>query len=254
MSSLLVPMHLDAMVQNQGLTDATTFARSLPDYGNLAALEPVWTPFDANGDAPGVGVHLHWTLPRPLRHGTAPTGSMSPTWPYVPNRWLVVRIQDDVDPALAVKAWIVASDALGDASTGSPYLDPQATIAPVPAQIGSWLPFTDQLTALPASGAPFLTAVGPGSPEFSVYAPAARGVFGLHDDMTAADGTTAIAAGTFTYHVSGWYSDPSEDPLGQDWTAGGDPDQLVHARSGSSCMRPRRTSRPRCSCTRSSRT
>ena len=32
---LLVPMHLDAMVLNRELADATPFARTVPDYGGL---------------------------------------------------------------------------------------------------------------------------------------------------------------------------------------------------------------------------
>jgi hypothetical protein len=223
---LLVPMHLDAMVLNKELTVATSFARVLPNYDALGTLGTVWEPFagSSNPHENMIGTHLHWTLPRPLRHGVAPKGTADPEWPLVPNRWLVVRVQEGVQGgAAAIKAWIVASDAhLDDPQNGtSPYVKPAttATGSPEPTLIGDHYQLTADSKAPPPVDKPFLTAVGPASAEFSVYAPATVDIFGFYDDMTAADGHTPLGTSSFTYHVAGWYSDAGRDPLaGRTWT------------------------------------
>ena len=215
MTRLLVPMHVHAMVLTAKVKDATSFARTLPDYGKLATLDPVWTPFSSSED-PVPGVHLHWTLPPALRHGSAQddTRPTSPDWPLVPSRWLVVRLQHETG---GIKAWLIASEhPPAGPGEGSPYVAGPG--APQPTRIGRCQVFTPDLIALPQAGAVPLRAIAPGSAEFSVYAPAAVGVFGLHDDMTGPDGTTPLGTtplgkATLTYHVTGWYASPGDDPL-----------------------------------------
>src|SRR4051794_22439756 len=90
-SSLLVPVHLNAWVvdsQNQeGL------AWYYADYEKLRQFQsPIPDAFDiSDASKPAAGVHLHWALPDALTHGRAQSGSERIEFPYVPNRWLIVR-------------------------------------------------------------------------------------------------------------------------------------------------------------------
>jgi hypothetical protein len=207
---LLVPMHLDAMVLSNEAEANEQFQLAQADYGNLADFTAVGPAPFADLGTPEAGVHLHWTLPRPLRH--APDGSQGgASWPYVPNRWVVVRIAGGAAAGESIKAWIVASDA--PAGT-SPFVTSADGVTPQATTIGTTHVMTASLTSadLPTAQQPVLRAVGPGSATFSVFAPGVRDVFALHDDMKRDDGST-IGAGTFTYHVSGWYAAPVTDPL-----------------------------------------
>jgi hypothetical protein len=172
---LLVPMHLDAMVLNSELSAATPFARTRPRYDNLPRMQPVWTPFGAtSGDQPDPGIYLHWTLPRPLRHGTATSDGAAPEFPFVPNRWVVVRTGADG----AVKAWVLESDHVHgpDDDGGSPFVDPERPAAnglPQPVRIGRSQRL-DAVAQLDQGGSAFLRAVGPGNATFSVYGRTSR--------------------------------------------------------------------------------
>lgn len=218
-SYLMVPMHLDAMVLNQEAAPATPFLRFQVDYGQLASFAEPETPFAGGSNVPPQpGIYLHWTLPKALRHGIhQKDGTID--FPLIPNRWLVVRAQDGVEPAQAIKAWIIVSDFLGDGQTEgtSNYVDPNhpGTGAPRPHKIGGAFRFTADQTSLPDQKTPlFLEAMGPGSSTFSTFEPGLTNVLAFIDDMT--DQRTPaqpIDSGTFTYHVIGWYSDKSSDPL-----------------------------------------
>ena len=205
---LLVPAHLYAMVRSSFESKETGFFPYQPDYGALARFEPVDPePFADAGYPPEPGVHVHWLIPRPLRH--APEAA----FPLVPNRWLVVRVGTSGSAA----AWVILSDRLGDGGA-SPYVAAPAgsNPVPVPTSIGHCLTLADYLAAPPASATPFLQAVRPGDATFTLFAPAARNVFAFHDPMTD------VAKGTFAYHVVGWYSE--DDPIaGVKWKAATSP-------------------------------
>lgn len=221
---LLVPMHLDAMVLNAEASYATPFLRFEPDYSMLRKFQPVGPAPFAGGSPtpPSAGIYLHWTLPRPLRHATqAEDGTAE--FPLVPNRWVVVRVQGGVDPAKAVKAWVLESDFLRDDDEGgSAYVDPHTLDddgMPMPIRIGRARPLNGTLAAPSDTDRPFLRAVGPGSATYAIYAPAVNDVFAFTDDMKDVDGAS-LASGSFSYHVTGWYSDPAFDPLSKaTWTA-----------------------------------
>lgn len=214
---LLVPVAVKAMVLNN---TAVNFIRAQMNYNNLANCQsPSPAPFQSDqpdfaSDTRNHGVYLMWTLPSALRHGTQGADGVL-SFPFVPNRWLVVRVYrpDGGGPAPAVTpqvaAWVVQSDAL-NSGAGSTYADPtQSTLAQ--AQLGAKVPITP---ASPwqepiAPTAYFLKAVAESNPAFAAYQPFNQNVFSIHDDLV----TQAIGAGTLSYFVQGWYSDPAADVL-----------------------------------------
>jgi hypothetical protein len=205
-SCLLVPMHLDAMV----VTDrsvSNTFVRFQMDYRALQNFDnPEPEPNSGQIDArPEGGIHLHWTLPKALRQGIHREETGATDFELIPNRWLIVRISEGADAGL--KAWLIESDYVGNDGT-TPYLDPKATTADQaqPVLIGGVREFAAVESAA-STGRLFLKAVAPGSVLFSAYAPAVQNVLSFRDSLNN------INAGTFTYTVTGWYSDPTQDPL-----------------------------------------
>jgi hypothetical protein len=226
-SQLLVPMHLDAMVLNQEASAATPFLRFQMQYGNLQFFQDPEPPPFGGGSAtqPGAGIYLQWTVPDALRHGTQ-NDDGSTSFPYLPNRWLVARMQDGAPADQAVKAWIVESDftdpQLGTSAFVDPTADPAQGVVP-PTLLGKAVPLTATTVLDAPAGTPFLQAVGPGSVTFAAYAPGVDNVLSFIDDVT--DGAGApIATGTFTYHVAGWYDPPGSDPLAAtSWAPSDDP-------------------------------
>jgi hypothetical protein len=214
---LLVPTHLYAMVLNQTEQDETAFFQYQPDYDALGKFEPVQPPpFASSPEEPEPGVHLHWMLPRPLRHARDARRGAD-TFPWVPNRWLVVRVPS-AGAAAPVRAWVVVSDAVGEGGASSYVSTPAAGGIPGQVAIGQSFELAS-LTSIRA-GRPFLQAVRPGDATFTVFAPAARNVFAFHDPVDGIDD------GSFTYHVSGWYSEPEHDPTRSvEWKASTDPSQ-----------------------------
>ena len=59
------------------------------------------------------GIYLLWTLPKALRRRPDDTSD----FPFVPNRWLVVRLltpESTPDDPAEVTAWVVQSDAISE--------------------------------------------------------------------------------------------------------------------------------------------
>lgn len=218
---LVVPVQVQAMVLNNA---SVNFIRARMNYTSLAEYHsPSPAPFQQDdnnfaGSATNHGVYLMWTLPQALRHGTEqPDGTFD--FPLVPNRWLVVRLYRAAGAAPtdtpAAQAWVVVSDALG-ASDGVPYLDPrQATPTQVllghRQSISASAPWQEPGSA----AAYFLRAVAESNPAFAAYQPFNQNVFSLFDDLS----TQNVAAGTLSYFVLGWYSEPQADILAG-WVAG----------------------------------
>lgn len=203
---LLVPAHLYAMVLSAYDAKATAFFAYEPDYDALQRFEPVDpVPFATATGEPDPGVYLHWLIPRPLRHAPDVTQGAA-GFHLVPNRWLVARVGTGDSADVPLAAWVVVTDQLG-ADGGAAYLDASAggSAIPTPTRTGRCMTLSDYLAAPPSTGTPFLQAVRPGDATFTVFAPAARNVFGFHDPMAGLD------KGTFAYHVVGWYTD--EDPI-----------------------------------------
>lgn len=220
-NSLLVPIAMDVFVVNSSTGNQEVLAWYYANYNNLSSFQsPLPAPFDQSSyQSPIVGIHLHWALPDALTHG-AQNADGAFSFPYVPNRWLVVRM--DTSNQWEMTAWVIQSDALqsGQTTPGEgpgAFLDPASpsgisndgkTVTINGANIGT--NFT--VSAWQAQGEPggslFLQAVGPGNISFAAYKPFSENVFSFIDSTPPAVGTA-----TYSYMVVGWYSDPSGDPL-----------------------------------------
>ena len=76
------------------------------------------TPFARQTEAPGLGVHLHWTLPKSLRHGHQQANS-DVDFPLVPDRWVILRaFTDENNQTVQHTAWILESSFIGSQSNG----------------------------------------------------------------------------------------------------------------------------------------
>ena len=191
--------------------------------------DPPWEQLQA-------GVHLHWALPDGLTRGGGPGAELE--FPAVPNRWLVTRI------ALAggqptIRSWLVQSDAL---SADRPPAGVSSITLPVRPDLGmpgdfgylgrsypvgaDWLgePAAAGPALIAATGTP-LNAVTDGEVGFAAYYPNCRGVFGFRDTLEDL-APSASDPSQLAYAVTGWYSDPAQDPV----RPGTTPEQLEAAR------------------------
>jgi hypothetical protein len=127
---LVIPVQVQAMVLN---STQVPFIRNSMDYDQLTSYaDPAPPPFacdpsDFAAQPGSQGVYLSWTLPKALRHGRQQTGSAAIEYPFVPNRWLVVRLYrpaGSVGSAVAPQctAWVVQSDLL-NGNSGTSYID-----------------------------------------------------------------------------------------------------------------------------------
>jgi len=232
-TTLIVPMQIDALVINEPIHDGgKTWNRWEMDYNQLNRfLNPMPMPFTSDTlTVPDIGIHVHWALPDGLTHGTPdPDDPGGFVYPYLPNRWLVVRMMTDpTAPATppVISAWVIAADAIGQPD-GARYLNPahdpagtdpvrqitlgtSMTLAAWQAQAGTGTP-----------PPPFLTALAPGNISFAGFAPGNRNVLSFLDPLDGID------SGTISYQVFGWYTDPAADPLTgrtlkDGWTTGTD--------------------------------
>lgn len=233
--TLVVPMGLKALVMPTD-NGQQGWDRRPMQFANLNQYQsPVPPVFGSTGNQqygtlPGVGVHLYWTLPRALttaltrdevltrdeallsakdRSGTDETHDTP--YPYVPNRWLVVRITEGDAPTAV--AWVLTSDEEDKKSGGTYYVDPGAVAAGnvvAPIRIGVARALADWQSDTGSDIAPFLTAVGPGDATFAAFTPGAGNLFCFYDDL---GGTNGLATGSFSYVVTGWYSNPAADPI-----------------------------------------
>ncbi len=234
---LVVPIHCDALVVNTEVHERDDFRRWQFNYMALSDFKsPEPEALDGNADKPALGVHLHWTLPRGLRHGRQNRLTGAIEYPLVPNRWLIVRLSGT--QTRQVKAWVLESDCpfskkvseqqwqdsaqsslyLADPKliemwknssdefrkVGSESIDPKPEGVPTK-NIGVRFPLESWQERAPKTM--FLTAVGPSNPVFSGYYPHNIGVFSFHDDVAG------IENDTLSYFVLGWYSDPDQDIL-----------------------------------------
>jgi hypothetical protein len=175
------------------------------------------------------GIHLHWALPDGLTAGVA--GPDGPTFPNAPNRWLVTRIVVSAPSGRAatttMRSWVVESDLLNDDATAPAGLNQPNVALSLQDKRGNNIPgrtfaYLGQAFDLATWSegkngtrrlTPF-TALGYGEPTFAAFYPNCSTVFGFYDtlvDLTDYDPSNS----TISYHVVGWYSDPTADPLAQ---------------------------------------
>lgn len=234
---LIVPIEVQAMVLN---SPNVSFTRATMSYRNLGRFQsPSPGAFknddvdfakrarsvrDVNDAAAAAdqslvyvnhGVYLRWVLPNALRHGVADDkGAVE--FPLVPDRWLVTRLYRPAGSTAApeLKAWVVESSHASDGT--SAYMHP---VTGRLMHIGRKVPSSQaQPWKEPgaADGVP-LRAVAPANPAFATYQPFNEDVFSIHDDLA----TQHVAAGTMSYYVVGWYSEPGSDILAG-WKPGDD--------------------------------
>lgn len=210
--SLLVPVNVEALVVSKDARNLQ-WATSKMKYNNAQQYQNV-TPSLFAGEKPEVGINLHWALPDGITHGKQQVDGTEIIYHAAPNRWLVIRYFDNTS-----KAWILQSDFI-DTKATSPFLNPKNTTTPTSTRIGKqW-----NANEWPGEGGVtqehFLTAIGPGNPGFSAFAPNMTNVFSFYDNMAdILDRQVRL-----TYTVIGWYADANDDPLqkfttGDEWLA-----------------------------------
>ncbi|HYW12785.1 MAG TPA: hypothetical protein VE871_12545, partial [Longimicrobium sp.] len=97
-TALLVPMPVQAFLVNPPVQNGV-FQRWSTNYDALNQFQdPVPAPFtNLTNQPPALGVHLHWKLPAALSRGRGAADGSSVTFPYTPNRWIVVRLASAPD-------------------------------------------------------------------------------------------------------------------------------------------------------------
>lgn len=200
--SLLVPVDVEALVVSK-LAQNLQWSYNRMKYNNAGKFENVRPSMFAGADKPGVGVTLHWALPDGITHGLQDSDSTDISYPYAPNRWLVVRYFDGKS-----KAWVLQSDYL-DPKTGiNLFLKPDAA-TPTQTRVGKVWPAEQWPGEAGLQQQKFLMALGPGNPAFAAYTANINGVFSFYDDMAdIIDRATPV-----TYTVMGWYAKAEDDPL-----------------------------------------
>lgn len=238
---LWVPLRIQAMCldpKGQSVIRAMADYRNLPfqakdvegndvdheDHDNLS--ENILAPPFSKDLPLSAGIHLHWFLPDALTQGEhSETGTR---FPYVPNRWLVLRNGG----GMPERQWVVESDYLHPESSTFPSAGETPVnilMVPDPAPgpgyryrfLGRALPldaWRARPPALPNSKLKDLTAAGPEleikaldwvRATFASFYPNCRTVFGFHDK----EFETCTPPPGLRYDVIGWYEDPTRDRL-----------------------------------------
>lgn len=247
---LLAPMELNALMINRQVL-ALPFRRWRPQYTQLNNyISPIPAPFQGEIDPnfssndKNRGIYLHWQAPKSLRQGIT-DDSGTPIFPYLPNRWLVVRFYGTSNSSSStnrkMKAWVLESDCPNDDTANrtddsSPYLmspdiltlwansesPARRTVAQQTVPNGQ--PVADtvynvllgkvfDLATWTEQGIDqqFLTAMSPGNTEFVAYQPMVANIFSFHDKVqNDAEVTEGMK---LSYFVAGWNSVAGADPL-----------------------------------------
>ena len=190
---VLVPIQLDALVVREaGRTFAECRMRAPtaadPDVVPAGSLLPA--PFSDEAAPRERGVYLHWALPDSLARGLASSDGASVSFPAIPDRWLVLRLSPGTTQARrAVHGWVI------EGGSAEPRVTP----------LDAWTEPGENPPDVQSS----LTALGHGDPSWSAYFANVVDRLAFYDDLKE------VASGPLSYVVSGWYSKPSDDPLGE---------------------------------------
>lgn len=211
MGKLLVPIQIEAVIENRFNEDDKRIGHVLPEFNKLLEtglgdnIEA--KPFSRDNPLEA-GIHLHFILPDALTHGVETKDGFQ--YPDIPNRWLVTRTikeVSDVNPMIKRTCWIVESDYIGLDNTRG---------APMPALDDKDMPYRFLGRCYPLNSPEKagtylenLTVFGAGDPAFASFYPSCRSVLGFHDPLTD------CSNGMLAYSVIGWYAEPQKDPLYQ---------------------------------------
>ena len=196
---LLVPVDVQALVVQAGANDDEPMVR-LPFRDS-----DQWPPLDVRdpGKPRAPGVHLLWSVPSALGHGTVVDDPAAPgdatrrrlDLPTLPDRWVVLRLavlEGSMEPQ--VTGWVIDAAA----ATVTPLADyPAVTTGAV--TVGVPVP-PEQLT---------MHVGGPGW--VSSY-DAAQGRVSLHDPLEDLAGLD-VEGDAMSYVVAGWWTRTEADPL-----------------------------------------
>ncbi|MFF8717481.1 hypothetical protein ACF07T_39685 [Streptomyces sp. NPDC015184] len=240
-TDLIVPIQLHALVYNRMVhTAGGPFTRWNADYAGMLDDGLSLVPAPGNGQQEERledfrGVHLMWQLPEALTGGHYDPDTEETSWPLVPNRWLVVRYFDppqqpvpDGRQGVQAVGWVVHSDyreadyTAADFDGTLPYGTNRYIPRELPSEEREFLGRHQQLGAdepwrEPPRREPFLTAVGPGLPDFAAYHPYNRDVFSFHDTLSDLEAEADLYPpdNRLSYLVVGWYSEGPIDLLQQ---------------------------------------
>lgn len=205
MNHLLVPIAVEAVMENRFNEKDKRVGKVLPQFDNLSDTilgDNIETSPFSTGEPLEAGVHLHFILPDALTHGEENSGTFR--YPAIPNRWLVARIMKEESPRFSHRLWIVESDYLCTESGGipTPTLEDQENRFKYLGRV-----YELDRSVPPGDSLEQLTVFCPGEATFSSYYPNCRGVLGFHDKLED------YPRGELTYLVAGWYSKAENDPL-----------------------------------------
>ena len=213
-AKLLVPMYMEALLLGNDQNNVDLSPQLFNFKTNF--LGDQFQPNANNKIKLGRGIHLHWTLPMALKHSFLDEGAQT-SFPLIPNRWMVTRIGANAGISnFPIQEWIVESAFENEIEVPKvkgkrPLFNPNHVVTAenqnslVFKNVGKPFPYN---TFADNPQANSLTAVQAANPYFASFYPGCQNILGFYDDMTGiANGTT------LTYIVTGWYSNPTDDPL-----------------------------------------
>jgi hypothetical protein len=202
---LLVPIAVDALVvrpNEPAQSWADCALKAAPQQTTpVSRYDILPQPFAELSSSRSAGVYLHWALPDALTNGVAEGATT--TFPAAPDRWLILRMYPsavtragaaDTVGRRAVRGWVLRA---GDQN-------------PVPIDLDS---FVEGPPSQDAVNNP-LTVLGTGDVAWAAYYDNCVNRLAFYDSLSD------IKEGPVSYLVCGWYSNPGQDPLG---------DQSVHS-------------------------
>ncbi|WP_411146912.1 hypothetical protein [Streptomyces sp. x-80] len=205
---VLVPVTVEAFVANDKVANVPV-ARWTPNF-HLTAIHrsPEPDPFSNTATTTERGIIVRWRLPANLQSGQVDANTGAVRFPYVPNRWAVIRRVAATGQSVG---WVVESDYLDRQKGTVPFLQPykpDVHDGPSPfrsslglTRIGRKLALEDAAQGAGDQAEPFLTSLGPGLTTFADYEPYHTNVFSLHD-------TDLADAADYDYFVVGWHTNP----------------------------------------------
>jgi hypothetical protein len=222
---LVVPIRLEALLVGEGDAHDDRFYPAVADFARLPSRggirapylgsEAANPPFTGNGPLPA-GIHLHWLLPRALRHGHYDEDGLHV--PHAPDRWLVTRVlvrhPTATDPQVELRSWVIESNYLDDEPRWSATTVPQrpdVTGGQPYAYLGRVYNYEEWLDhGGEGRYDKDLTAIGYGAADMASYYPNCVNVFGFRDASLGGDD---LRHARLSYVVTGWYDLPADDPV-----------------------------------------
>lgn len=212
---LLVPMKVEGLIVGKE-GEEIPYADTLVNFSLLKHTvlgEQMQSVPLSQGKPLEEGIHLHWILPDSFTHGVRNAETNEAAYPCVPDRWIVTRMvtreENEMETFVSTKSFLVESNALLKNIRSE---NKHSSTFPIWQQDDldyAYLGRSGELGEMPEVQEYLqeLTAIGYGEPTFCAYYPGCRNVFGFYDALEG------VEKGQITYQISGWYSNPSKDPL-----------------------------------------